>query len=52
MEFTAVQTPAEEVGHVALFWVFINVHHYLLDTVMWRKGNPDVKRHLFMPVSA
>lgn len=32
-----------------LLWVFINVHHYLLDTVMWRKGNPEVKRHLFAP---
>ncbi|WP_101926198.1 MULTISPECIES: hypothetical protein [Luteimonas] len=30
-----------------LFWIFINIHHYLLDTVMWRKGNPDVSRHLF-----
>jgi len=28
-------------------WIFINVHHYLLDTVMWRKGNPDVARYLF-----
>jgi hypothetical protein len=32
-----------------LFWIFINIHHYLLDTVMWRKGNPEVKRHLFAP---
>ena len=30
-----------------LTWVFINVHHYLLDSVMWRKGNPDVARNLF-----
>ena len=30
-----------------LFWIFINVHHYFLDTVMWRKGNPDVQRYLF-----
>lgn len=30
-----------------LFWIFINVHHYLLDTVMWRRGNPDVQRFLF-----
>jgi len=28
-------------------WVFINIHHYLLDNVMWRKGNPDVGHHLF-----
>ena len=30
-----------------VFWIFINVHHYFLDTVMWRKGNPDVQRYLF-----
>ena len=30
-----------------IFWIFINVHHYFLDTVMWRKGNPDVAEHLF-----
>lgn len=29
------------------FWVFINVHHYFLDSVMWRRGNPDVQKHLF-----
>lgn len=28
-------------------WVFINVHHYFLDSVMWRSRNPDVKRFLF-----
>lgn len=31
----------------AVFWVFVNVHHYLLDNVMWRKGNPEVAKHLF-----
>lgn len=30
-----------------VFWVFINVHHYFLDTVLWRKGNPDVQKYLF-----
>lgn len=30
-----------------LFWIFINIHHYLIDTVMWRKGNPDVQKYLF-----
>lgn len=28
-------------------FVFINVHHYFLDNVMWRRENPDIKRHLF-----
>jgi hypothetical protein len=30
-----------------VFWIFINVHHYFLDTVMWSRGNPDVSRYLF-----
>lgn len=30
-----------------LAWIFINIHHYMLDTVMWRKGNPDVSQYLF-----
>lgn len=30
-----------------LFWIFINIHHYLLDNVMWRKENPDTGKHLF-----
>jgi hypothetical protein len=29
------------------FWVFINVHHYFLDSVMWRSRNPEVRRFLF-----
>ena len=28
-------------------WIFINVHHYFLDTVMWRRENPDTRRYLF-----
>lgn len=36
-------------GTLFLFvgWIFINVHHYFLDTVMWRRENPDTKRYLF-----
>lgn len=30
-----------------LCWIFINVHHYCLDNVMWRRGNPDTGRYLF-----
>jgi hypothetical protein len=29
------------------FWVFINVHHYFMDSVMWRRENPDTRRYLF-----
>lgn len=30
-----------------MFAIFINVHHYFLDNVMWRRENPDVAKHLF-----
>jgi hypothetical protein len=29
------------------FWMFINAHHYFLDNVMWRRGNPDVQQFIF-----
>lgn len=29
------------------FWIFFNVHHYFLDSVMWRRENADTKRYLF-----
>ena len=29
------------------FWIFVNVHHYFLDNVMWRRENPTTKRYLF-----
>lgn len=32
---------------LACFWLFINVHHYLIDNVLWRKDNPSVDQHLF-----
>ena len=30
-----------------VFWIFINVHHYFMDNVMWRRENPDTKKYLF-----
>lgn len=30
-----------------IFWIFINVHHYFLDSVMWRRENADTKLYLF-----
>lgn len=30
-----------------VFWIFINVHHYFMDNVMWRRENPDAKKYLF-----
>ncbi|WP_211276687.1 hypothetical protein [Erythrobacter tepidarius] len=29
------------------FWIFINIHHYFLDSVMWRRENPDTRLYLF-----
>ena len=30
-------------------WTFINIHHYFIDNVIWRRDNPDAHRHLFTP---
>jgi hypothetical protein len=30
-----------------VFWISINVHHYFLDNVMWRRENPDTGKYLF-----
>ncbi|MFK7945807.1 MAG: hypothetical protein AB8B85_23250, partial [Paracoccaceae bacterium] len=32
---------------LGMFVVFINIHHYFLDNVMWRRENPEMKEHLF-----
>lgn len=29
------------------FWMFINIHHYLIDNVIWRRQNPEARRFLF-----
>lgn len=28
-------------------WIFINIHHYCLDNVMWRRENPETSKYLF-----
>ena len=28
-------------------WTFINIHHYFIDNVIWRRDNPEMQRHLF-----
>ncbi|MCU0910971.1 MAG: hypothetical protein MUE98_06390 [Rhodobacteraceae bacterium] len=30
-----------------IFWIFINLHHYFLDNVMWRRENPEAAKYLF-----
>lgn len=32
-----------------MFWIFINVHHYVMDNVIWRSENPETKKYLFAP---
>jgi hypothetical protein len=32
---------------VFIFWIFINVHHYFMDNVIWRRENPSTKKYLF-----
>ena len=27
-------------------WTFINIHHYFIDSVMWRRGNPATRHYL------
>jgi hypothetical protein len=29
------------------FTVFINIHHYFIDNVLWRGNNPEMRKHLF-----
>lgn len=43
------KTPRWGMAMVAMpiFHVFINVHHYFIDSVIWRRGNKDVTRNLF-----
>jgi len=30
-----------------IIFIFINVHHFFMDNVMWRRDNPDVRKYLF-----
>jgi hypothetical protein len=32
---------------IFLFWIFINIHHYFIDNVIWRRENPDTLRYVF-----
>jgi hypothetical protein len=29
------------------FTIFINIHHYFIDNVLWRSDNPEMREHLF-----
>ena len=28
-------------------WTFINIHHYFIDSVIWRHENTETRRYLF-----
>lgn len=30
-----------------MFWIFINIHHYFMDNVIWRRENPETAACLF-----
>lgn len=32
-----------------MFWIFINIHHYFIDNVIWRREGGEVKKFLFSP---
>jgi hypothetical protein len=44
----------EEPGRVApiLILMFINIHHYFTDGVIWKIGDPEVRHDLFAHVPA
>ena len=44
----------EEPGRAApvLILMFINIHHYFTDGVIWKISNPDVRRELFAHVQS
>jgi hypothetical protein len=29
--------------------MWINIHHYFIDNVIWRRDNEDVRKYLFAP---
>lgn len=33
--------------YLFIFSVFINIHHYFIDNVLWRRDNPKVREFLF-----
>jgi hypothetical protein len=35
--------PLGETPFFAAFFVFVNVHHYFMDHVIWRRENPDTR---------
>jgi hypothetical protein len=34
---------------VFIFMIWINIHHYFIDNVIWRRDNEDIRKYLFAP---
>jgi hypothetical protein len=51
LEASLAPDPAVWGGTVFVFILsaFINLHHYFIDNVIWRRDNEDVRRYLFAP---
>jgi hypothetical protein len=44
-------SPLGDTPFLALIFVFVNIHHYFMDTVLWRRENPQT-RYLLSPDQA
>jgi hypothetical protein len=45
-QFASLATTGPELGptpYFAALYAFVNIHHYFMDTVIWRKQNPDTR---------
>jgi hypothetical protein len=51
LEASLAPDPAVWGGTVFVFILsaFVNLHHYFIDKVIWRRDNEDVRRYLFAP---
>lgn len=36
-------------GYMFCFVVFINIHHYFIDHIIWKRSNPDLGKYLIAP---
>jgi hypothetical protein len=41
-------SPLGDTPFLAVVFVFVNIHHYFMDTVLWRRENPQT-RYLLSP---
>jgi hypothetical protein len=46
-QFGQLSGPLGGSAFLFAFWVAINVHHYFIDNVIWRRDNPAARKYLF-----